>query len=344
MATVRLMATPSDSHLSWAASVIDPAATVVHAEGLHDGQSPWRLDIHHGDRTDRVVLRVADWDRVWGPAIVTAAAGLRIAARYDLPTARLIASDLDGRITGDPSLVESYCPGSSAPPDRKAMYSAGAALAALHTIALAATPNLPVRRHHTPPDDHPGDRRWAHRYRSASETGRVSILDEFCEKHAWLNRDRALDRLVNTPTSALLQEADDRISRHAPPAGDTAFLHGDVWIGNMLWRNDQCLGLIDWKSAGVGHPGVDLGSLRMQAALSYDADAPDAVTAGWEDTIDSTADAIAYWDVIAALYTPTYVSALPAPPTFSANEISAAEVTERRDAFLCDALERLDRT
>jgi hypothetical protein len=36
----------------------------------------------------------------------------------------------------------------------------------------------------------------------------------------------------------------------------------NVWIGNMLWTDHRFLGLIDWKAAGDGHTGVDLGSAR----------------------------------------------------------------------------------
>jgi len=38
--------------------------------------------------------------------------------------------------------------------------------------------------------------------------------------------------------------------------------------------------LIDWKTAGVGNPGVDLGELRTQVAIIYGDDAPNYVLQG----------------------------------------------------------------
>ncbi len=335
MFTIRVMAIPSQTHQAWAASAIGADAKVVHAEGLHDGSSPWLLDIQYGNRTVKAVLRVADWQRIWGPAIATAAAGLRVAAAHDLPTARLIASDPDGAITGEPALLETPFPGNNKPPGPDCLYSAGAALAELHAIRADPTPDLPLRSHHIPPDDHPGDRRWANRYQHAANSDRAAILDDFCQQHPWARREQARAMLTNTRTSPLLQQADNRLSQYTPPKGTQVFLHGDVWLGNMHWSNGRCLGLIDWKSAGVGHPGVDLGAIRMHATIRYGPTAAQAVTAGWEDTIGQKAEAIPYWDAIAALYTPAALDDWQADDT-------AFDPTARRDDFLRNSLDRLD--
>jgi aminoglycoside phosphotransferase (APT) family kinase protein len=114
------------------------------------------------------------------------------------------------------------------------------------------------------------------------------------------------------PTTPLLQLADDVVRGMEPPEGPTVFLHGDVWPGNVAWANSTECVLIDWKSAGVGDPGVDLGELRKQMAITY----------GMKATGGS-----AYWDITAALNTPTV--------------LWATEATARRDGFLRDALGRL---
>lgn len=330
------MAIPSKTHQEWAASVIGADARVVHAEGLHDGSSPWLLSIRDGNQTVNAVLRVADWQRIWGEAIATAAAGLRVAAAHDLPTARLIAADADGTITGEPALLETPFPGNNRPPGPESLYSAGATLAQLHTIRINPAPELPLRSHHTPPDDYPGDRRWAYRYQQAANADRAAILDDFCHQHPWARRERVRAMLTTTRTSPLLQDADDRLSQYTPPKGTQVFLHGDVWRGNMHWSG-RCLGLIDWKSAGVGHPGVDLGALRLHAATRYGPVAAQSVTTGWEDTIGQKAEAIPYWDAIAALYTPAVIEDWQADDT----TLGATAMT-RRDAFLQNALDRLD--
>lgn len=249
---------------------------------------------------------------------------MRVAEAHELPTARLIAADTDGSITGQPALLESFRSGrAGAPPRHPDLQSAGAALAAVHSISVPASDDLPVRWHHTPPDDHPTDRRWAHRYQHSPTDGRDAVVDAFRADRPWLTHEVAGRRLQAIPTSPLLLEADDYLRELPAPDGNTVFLHGDVWFGNTLWDHGSCLGLIDWKSAGVGHPGVDLGSLRMRAALAYGLSAADEATTGWEHTAGTVAKGTAYWDAIAAIYTP------------------AGEEPVGRDAFLQHALNRL---
>jgi aminoglycoside phosphotransferase (APT) family kinase protein len=117
--------------------------------------------------------------------------------------------------------------------------------------------------------------------------------------------DRAAERRRGLmPTTPLLQEADERLRSHVVPAATSVFVHGDVWGGNMLFEGDRCVALIDWKTAGVGDPGVDLGSLRMQMALQYGEDAPADVLEGWQLQAGRAATSVPYWDAVAALNTP----------------------------------------
>jgi aminoglycoside phosphotransferase (APT) family kinase protein len=110
----------------------------------------------------------------------------------------------------------------------------------------------------------------------------------------------------------------------------------------MRFEGDTCTALIDWKTAGVGQPGVDLGSLRLHAALQYGADATAHVLAGWEDQAGHAAADVAYWDAVAALNTHADMEdwtglddeGNPARPSLG---------RERRDAFLRSAVDELAR-
>jgi aminoglycoside phosphotransferase (APT) family kinase protein len=87
----------------------------------------------------------------------------------------------------------------------------------------------------------------------------------------------------------------------------------------------QVSGLIDWGCAGVGHPGIDLGHARLSAVFSYGTEAADAILHGWEQVAGRPADAMPYWDAVAALET---------APAMGAG-------TDIRDAFLQRALAEL---
>jgi aminoglycoside phosphotransferase (APT) family kinase protein len=146
--------------------------------------------------------------------------------------------------------------------------------------------------------------------------------------------DFAADRRKGRmPTTPLLQAADELITTHGLPPGATAFVHGDVWPGNILWTGDDVAALIDWKTAGVGAPGVDLSGLRNQLAIMFGPDAPDLVLDGWERATGTEARDVAYWDAVAALNTPTELD----------REYRTTGATDRRDTFLRAALANLGR-
>jgi aminoglycoside phosphotransferase (APT) family kinase protein len=133
------------------------------------------------------------------------------------------------------------------------------------------------------------------------------------------------------PTTPLLDEADRLVTAHRPPTAETVFVHGDVWPGNVIWTDDGVAVLIDWKTAGVGAPGVDLGGIRNQLAIMFGPEAPSLVLDGWERATGTKASDIAYWDAVAALNTRTYLD----------DEYQIVGATDRRDAFLHAALANL---
>jgi len=125
--------------------------------------------------------------------------------------------------------------------------------------------------------------------------------------------------------------------------GPRGLVHGDLWSGNTLWLGSEIVAVLDWDCAGVGPAGVDLGSLRLDAAMSWGPEASDHVLAGWEREAAEPAQDLAYWDAVAAVNTP------PELGWFVDNTIEVTArpdltrelMIERRDAFLTDALERL---
>lgn len=227
-------------------------------------------------------------DRIDASMIATGAAALLAAEEYGLPAPRLLASEL----TEFHATLETVADGSTRWPQTASpelLRDAGAALARVHAFARAPREHLPFRPRPIAVDDFAGDRRQ----------GRM-------------------------PTTPLLQRADEIVRNFKAPEGPTVFLHGDVWPGNVMVDGERCVALIDWKTAGVGQPGVDTGELRKQVALTYDPEATRHVQEGWEPEAGRAAEDVAYWDATAALNTPT--------------ELDNPELTSRRDAFLQRAL------
>ena len=166
----------------------------------------------------------------------TEVAALQLAAEHHLPAPRLLAAELDGAL---PVVLVEQLPGSSAiPPDRPSarLRTLGRTAATLHAIRLEPGPALPRR-------DRP-----------------IGSVD-----FAALRREH--------PPNPLFTEAEQRMADPPPPIPGV-FVHGDLWQGNALWTGDTLNGLIDWDCAGSGHPGIDLGSLRCDAAICFGPEPP----------------------------------------------------------------------
>jgi aminoglycoside phosphotransferase (APT) family kinase protein len=298
---------PSERMLHWAADGI-AGSRVAEVRSLRDGGPPWLLRIEHRGGATVAVLRTADFRRIGPFMIRTGAEALAAAERAGLSAPRLIRADLGGEEAGAVATLESVVLGTTAwptPTSVERLRAAGAALAPVHAVAMAPTKDLRFRPRPIAVDDFAGARR----------TGRM-------------------------PTTPLLEAADELIVSHGLPESGTVFVHGDVWPGNIVWPRDSDPVLIDWKTAGVGAPGVDLGELRKQVAIIFGPDAPAVVLDGWERATRTNAEDVGYWDAVAALNTPTeiddgYQSGGWAP------SMDGPAATARRDAFLESALKRI---
>lgn len=305
------MTGPMAGALRWAARAVASNARVTDVQGLRAGAGPWLIRFEGSGAVGTAVLRIGEVnDRSARNGLATEVAALLMAERHALPTPRLIAADLAGEEFGAVAVLITALPGSSriprAPsPDR--MRALGGAAAALHAVAADPAPELPFRR-------------WP---MDVSDTGFATGRHEL-------------------GAAAVLVEAEERMARTPVPRERTVFVHGDLWQGNTMWVGDAFAGLIDWDCAGVGSAGVDLGSLRCDAAILAGGPAAERILDGWQETAGRQAENVAYWDVVAALSAPADMADwLPAIHDQGRTDLSVATATRRRDAFLRSALDRL---
>ncbi|MDE2858323.1 MAG: phosphotransferase [Chloroflexota bacterium] len=96
---------------------------------------------------------------------------------------------------------------------------------------------------------------------------------------------------------AILSAARSRLQFNA-----TVLLHGDFWLGNLLWRADQLAAVIDWEDAMLGDPLGDLGKSRLEMLWALGEPAMDLYTAGYK-TRNPGLDysSLPFWDLWGAL-------------------------------------------
>ncbi|MEV6864706.1 aminoglycoside phosphotransferase family protein [Streptosporangium subroseum] len=303
------MISPMGRTLGWATDAVAARARVMGVKSLREGAGPWLIRFEVSAEVVEVVLRVGEVDSAADhQQFGTEVAALKHAENHRLAAPRLIALDLDGDRAGVLAVLTTVLPGSSRIPllpSENRMRRLGAAAAGLHAIEMAPQAGLPLRK-------------------------RPLADVDFSEARR------------TTGTSALLTEAETRVSRTPAPEGKTVFVHGDLWQGNTMWIEDTFVGVLDWDAAGAGSYGVDLGSLRCDVAITFGLPAAEQVLEGWQEAIGRQADDLAYWDVIAALSTPTdMIEWLPTIHEQGRIDLNAQTLTDRRDAFLRTALDRL---
>jgi hypothetical protein len=124
---------------------------------------------------------------------------------------------------------------------------------------------------------------------------------------------------------------------------DVVLRVGDAGDLPGLRTEDTLHGLIDWDGAGAGAPGVDLGSLRCDAAICFGLEATDDIRHGWEAAAGRAAADLGYWDMVAALSTPPDMGwFLEAIAGQGRPDLTRELLVRRRDDFLRAALDRLD--
>ncbi len=298
------MVQPDLGLLTWVTNCVHRGASVVSVTGLRRGESPWLVRFSGSD-IDEVVVRVGSESSV--ALLATEAAALKAIAVSEIPGPRLLGVAMGGPATpGVFALVMTRVPGTSrstTEPSTARLRALGEAVALVHAAPIPTSRHLPVRQRPVEPVDFDAARR--------------------CE-----------------PTRALLCEAEDVLRRSPMPDHRPVFVHGDFWYGNTMWDDDRLTGIIDWECAGIGHPGIDLGMQRCDAALVVGLSGADAVLAGYESAIGRPAADVAYWDVAAALTTPpTMGSFVQIYAGQGRTDLDPTTLLTRRDAFLAAALD-----
>jgi len=79
-------------------------------------------------------------------------------------------------------------------------------------------------------------------------------------------------------------------------------LYGDFWPGNVLYRADKLLAVIDWEDAGRGDPLADLANARLEITAQWGAPAAAEFTRRYRAPVPCLdCAALPCWDLCAAL-------------------------------------------
>ena len=131
------------------------------------------------------------------------------------------------------------------------------------------------------------------------------------------------------------------IVRGPRPEVKPCFIHRDYHPTNILWKDDQVSGVVDWVNACIGPAGVDIGHCRWNLAMLYGNSVADAFLTAYERYAGKVFQYDPYWDLI------SLVDVQYGPPTvyegwtaLGYEGLSDQLMRERTDQYMLSLMER----
>ena len=148
-------------------------------------------------------------------------------------------------------------------------------------------------------------------------------------------RDRLSENIGNNGSGeSVLREC---LRQALPHIGfnQPTLLHGDFWLGNLLWRGGDLAAIIDWEDAMFGDPLADLGKSRLELLWSLGEAAMLRYTECYlrlNPALDAAA--LPFWELYGA-------SRLAHFDSFAPDAAAAERMHAQYEAFVAAALARL---
>ena len=251
IATRRLLRSrPPTAALAWVESVLGGRVTSIRAMrgGMSSAVHAVRVELHSGGAARVVLRRHVRAEVVEEEPDVAAheAAVLALLEGVELPTPRLLAVDPAGDRAGVPSLRMSMLPGRVdwSPTD-------------INTWLRRLAEPLPIL--HATPLPRPGTLPAFFGYAQRSY-----------EPPSWARQPGVWRRAVE--------------KFHGPGRAEaTACIHRDYHPGNVLWQAGRVTGIVDWPSASIGSPSIDVAHCRANLLGRFDIGVADRFTQHWEE-------------------------------------------------------------
>jgi aminoglycoside phosphotransferase (APT) family kinase protein len=244
-----------------------PDGRVVRVRPLRGGVSSAvhmvRLETADGARRDVVVRRLNEyWQRTDPEHAAREFRLLEHLATTHLPVARPLWLDADGSVFGEPTIVMTRLPGRAvmAPRDVEGfMRTMANTLADVHRVPIDELAFLIRQR----------DR--VDRILNAQRT-----VEDSLQRAVWDALQVAWPRVSQTPGSSLV--------------------HADYWPGNLLWRRDLLVGVVDWENPRLGDATEDLATLRREMWLLFGPPAAERLTRYYEEAGGQVRN-LRFWDL-----------------------------------------------
>jgi aminoglycoside phosphotransferase (APT) family kinase protein len=120
-----------------------------------------------------------------------------------------------------------------------------------------------------------------------------------------------------------------------PQRNTPVLLHGDFWPGNILWKDGELVGIIDWEDAALGDPLADVANSRLEMLWAFGIDAMQSFTHQYQAMTAIDFTHLPYWDLSAALRSASQFAG------WAADDATKKTMQERHRWFIAQAFKKL---
>lgn len=167
----------------------------------------------------------------------------------------------------------------------------------------------------------------------------LSFLPNKAEQFAEKFRERPM-RTDESLDEARIREVCEAVG-NLPQVNKSVLLHGDYWPGNLLWRDGQLVGIIDWEDAAPGDPLADIGNTRLEMLWAFGYEAMDNFTRLYGSITGIDFTYLPYWDLFAALKPVSKIEEWGAGYSKWKRDVTVKTMREGHSRFVAQALEKL---
>lgn len=120
-----------------------------------------------------------------------------------------------------------------------------------------------------------------------------------------------------------------------PSMNKEVILHGDYWPGNILWKEDKLVSIIDWEDSGLGDPLADFANSQLEISYHFGMQAMDDFTHQYKSMMpELNFTNLPFWQLFAALRLSTF-------PEWGLEESKENSWRKRHMAFVRQAINQI---
>ena len=271
--------------------VLSPKGDLIYFSRLEGGVScdVFLLEVKEGTKINKFVVRTEGLPTSEN-TVETEFYLLKSISNKQVPTAEAFYFDNSCEILDKPFIVMSFLEGTIFEP-KESEFSfleiMAKQLIRIHQTDIAYLPELPLR---TDPLD-----------------GLISYLPK---ESRW----DELSSLINGLNKEIFE-------------GEKVFLHGDFWLGNLLWKDSLIVGILDWEYAAIGDPLSDLASACLEVRYEVGIEGMEIFKHTYSNFLDIDEYRLSLWLIFVASSTLHFIDEWKLPNKRKKKMIKEATIT-----------------